>query len=98
MENAFLSVIPRLADDVSLDEFQEQRYLYNRATSAYALLDNAVAREVARLVDGHRRIEDICKRVEEAFLGATPERTTADVIEMLTVLERESFIAFAESG
>lgn len=93
-----LAATPQLADEVTLDVLDEQHYLYNRATSVYALLDNTVAREIVRLIDGHRRVQDICEEVRKTFSGATSDRITADVLDMLAVLERESFLTLDATG
>jgi Coenzyme PQQ synthesis protein D (PqqD) len=86
-----LNAVPRLRPGVLLESTSEENYLYDSDSQSYALLDNDVAIEIARLCDGANNFGVICERISLLY-EAPSERIQEDVLAMLVSLADEGFI------
>jgi hypothetical protein len=90
-----LGAVPCLSPGVLLESTSGQSYLYNSESYSYALLDNEAAIAIVHLCDGARSIEAICEEVSRLFRGGRREQIQQDVVAMIDLLMRESFLQLA---
>lgn len=92
-----LGAVPRLRPGVLLERTPEEIYFYDSESQSYALLDNEIAVEIARLCNGSNNVGAICKRIALLY-EAPPERIQEDVMAMLGNLVQEAFIQILDNN
>lgn len=84
---------PKPGSAVLLEEEHDRVYFYHQKKHSYALLDNDIAIQIARLCDGSRSVEKIVAALLRHFPKADPEQVRRDVTAMLGTLAKAGFLA-----
>ena len=84
-------MIPKLNTNVSIEKNEAVIYLYNSETRYAVTLDNDIAYEALKLIDGESSLNDIANNLLE-YYDVDDSTILNDISEFILRLEKESFL------
>lgn len=82
---------PKLNSNVSIEKNESVIYLYNNESKYAVTLDNDIAYEVLRLIDGVNSLSDIVNNLLQ-YYDVDDSTILNDISEFIFRLEKESFL------
>jgi len=92
MEN--LLKTPRLCEDVELTQDDGIYCLYHRFGNTVLILENEVAVDIAKGIDGVNSMSSIIEMMIDKYQVSDVAELENDVIDLLSILQREGFVVF----
>ena len=89
-----LSKIPRLCEDVELLKDDGMYRLYHRFGNKVLILENEVAVDIAKGIDGVNSIDGIVEMMKAKYQVSSITELENDVGELLSILGKEDFIVY----